>query len=74
MPSLILHFAYFSFFSNNCFLSLDPGLGDFSLLYFMIPVAIVIVFNLFVMIRVVLQIAKMADGPTLQSDMKSRVR
>ncbi|XP_054775208.2 uncharacterized protein LOC129283398 [Lytechinus pictus] len=55
---------------NACFLSLD----DLSLLFLMVPIAIVILFNLFVMVRVVRQIAKMADGPTLQSDVKSRVR
>ncbi|XP_030844487.1 uncharacterized protein LOC105443116 isoform X2 [Strongylocentrotus purpuratus] len=68
--------------ATSCFLGLESGSngnysdpdGNLSLLFFMIPVAIVIVFNLFVMIRVVLQIAKMADGPTLQSDVKSRVR
>ncbi|XP_063970824.1 uncharacterized protein LOC135157813 [Lytechinus pictus] len=55
---------------NACFLSLD----DLSLLFLMVPIAIIILFNLFVMVRVVRQIAKMADGPTLQSDVKSRVR
>nr|XP_054774763.1 uncharacterized protein LOC129282933 [Lytechinus pictus] len=57
-------------FLIRCFLSLD----DLSLLFLMVPIAIIILFNLFVMVRVVRQIAKMADGPTLQSDVKSRVR
>ncbi|XP_063970911.1 adhesion G-protein coupled receptor D1-like [Lytechinus pictus] len=57
-------------FQNYCFLSME----DRSLLMFVVPVAVVIVFNIFVTIRVVCQIVKMSDGPTMQGDIKKRAK
>eukprot|EP00057_Strongylocentrotus_purpuratus_P001639 XP_001200455.2 PREDICTED: uncharacterized protein LOC764215 isoform X1 [Strongylocentrotus purpuratus] len=67
---LVVNFTRGIVFKNYCFLSME----DHSLLYFIVPVAVVVVFNIFVTIRVVVQIVKMSDGPTMQGDMKKRAK
>ncbi|XP_071509936.1 uncharacterized protein [Diadema antillarum] len=55
---------------NICFLSID----DLKLLYLVVPLGVVILFNLFVTIRVVFQIAKMASGPNLHTDNLTKIK